>query len=73
MIFVQINWNNLGGLFYIPKEVQIEVFNNIGKDNYIKLPKAGTNPRGAEITALALKTLVNHNNTYKIPIEWKKK
>jgi hypothetical protein len=72
MIFVQINWNNGGGFYYIPKEVQIEVFNDIGKDDYIKLPKAGTNPRGAEMSSIALRTLVNHSNSYKIPIAWKK-
>lgn len=72
LIFVQINWNNGGGFYYIPKEVQIEVFNEIGKDNYIKLPKAGTNPRGAEMTAIALRALANHEKTIVIPIEWKK-
>lgn len=72
LIFVQINWNNGGGFYYIPKEVQIEVFNEIGKDNYIKLPKTGTNPRGAEMTANALRTLANHKKAIVIPIEWKK-
>lgn len=72
MIFVQINWNDMGALYYIPVEVQIKIFNKFGKDNYIKLPKAGTNPRGAEITADALNELVNHKGSYKIPIEWRK-
>ena len=72
MLFVQINWNNIGALHYIPFEVQNEIFKSFGNDNYIKLPKAGTNPRGAEITAEALKELVNHSGSYKIPIEWKK-
>lgn len=72
MIFIQINWNNGGGFYYIPKEVQIEVFNDIGRDYYIKLPKQDTNPRGAEMSSEALKTLVYHNDTLKIPIEWKK-
>lgn len=72
MIFIQINWKNGGGFYYIPKEVQLEVFKEIGKDEYIKLPKAGTNPRGVEISSLALKTLLSHSNTFKIPIEWKK-
>ncbi len=72
MIFVQINWKNGGGFYYIPKEVQIEIFNQIGKNDYIKLPKQGTNPRGAEITAIALRNLVNHENTLNIPITWNK-
>ena len=72
MIFAQINWNNGGGLFYIPKEVQTEVFDKLGKEDYIKLPKVGTNPRGAEMSSVALKELVQHNKTYVIPINWKK-
>ncbi len=57
MIFVQINWNSNGGLYYFPKEVQILIFEELGKEEYIKLPKIGTNPRGAEITSNALKNL----------------
>jgi len=37
-----------------------------------KLPKLGTNPRGVEISANALKALVEHDYTIKIPILWKK-
>lgn len=72
MIFIQINWKNGGGFYYIPMEVQREVFKQIGKDEYIKLPKAGTNPRGAEISSTALKLLISNSGIYKIPIEWKK-
>ena len=72
MIFVQIIWNKEGGFYYIPKEIQLEIFNQIGRENYIKLPKAGTNPRGAEITSSALKLIVEHKDTIKIPIQWEK-
>ncbi|HOV91771.1 MAG TPA: ThaI family type II restriction endonuclease [Candidatus Kapabacteria bacterium] len=72
MIFIKINWDNKGSFFYIPQEVQSEVFCQIGRDNYIKLPKLGTNPRGAEISSVALKALVEHDDTIKIPILWKK-
>lgn len=72
MIYVQINWGNSGGLFYFPKDVQVEVFNLLGKENYIKLPSLGTNPRGVEITAKALQTLVSHKNSYSIKIDWRK-
>lgn len=50
MLLVQINWNGLGGFYYIPLNVQKRLFDRIGKQNYIKLPKAGTNPRGVKIT-----------------------
>ncbi len=72
MILVQINWDSEGGFFYIPLHVQLEILNEIGIDNYIKLPKAGTNPRGVEITGTALRALVEHNETHKIYIIWKK-
>jgi len=72
MIFVRINWNNEGGLFYIPLEVQLEVFDKLGKTEYIKLPKEGTNPRGVEVTAKALRAFVDHENTLNIRINWKR-
>jgi len=72
MILAQINWGNDGGLYYFPKIVQIEVLNNMGRANYIKLPKAGTNPRGVEMTANALRNLAAHKKTLKISIKWSK-
>lgn len=72
MIFVQINWQKKGCLYYFPIEVQLEVFGSIGRDNYIKLPSLGTNPRGVEISSKAIKDLVLHNNSYKIEIDWQK-
>jgi len=72
MILAQINWGNEGGLYYFPKIIQIEVLNNMGRENYIKLPKAGTNPRGVEMTAAALRNLAAHEKTLKIPIKWSK-
>lgn len=55
----QINWNSTGGFYYIPLTAQKQIFDKIGKENYIKLPKAGTNSRGVEITKEALTSLVN--------------
>ena len=72
MLLVQINWENKGGLYYFSQELQLEVLNKLGKDNYIKLPKAGTNPRGVEITAKALQTLAQHSRSLHIPIYWSK-
>jgi hypothetical protein len=39
------------------------------KENYIKLPKPGTNPRGVEITKEALLGLIRDEGTQSIPIE----
>jgi len=66
MLLVQIHWDNNGGLYFFPQNAQVEVFNQIGRDNYIKLPKAGTNPRGVEITAPALRKLSEHQESLSI-------
>jgi hypothetical protein len=70
ILFVQINWNGVGGFFYIPLNVQKEVFDKIGKRNYIKLPKPGTNPRGVEIAKEALSSLIRDDESKSIPINW---
>jgi len=72
MMFVRINWDREGGLFYIPLETQMDLFNQLGRNEYIKLPKAGTNPRGVELSANVLKALLNHTSTSVIRIKWKK-
>lgn len=72
MIYVHINWNSQGAFYYIPQTVQKQTFNNIPRSEYIKLPKQGTNPRGVEITTKAMNVLINHKNTFKIPIEWER-
>lgn len=72
ILFIQINWSNIGGLYYIPSEVQKKIFNEIGRENYIKLPKEGINPRGVEITKEALLMLINDKESYFIEINWQK-
>jgi len=71
LILVHINWSSKGGLYYIPYEIQNVVFNKMGKEKYIKLPKQGTNPRGVEISNEALNAIVNDKeNTKYIEINW---
>jgi hypothetical protein len=72
ILLVQINWNDLGGFYYIPLEVQKRLFDKIGGQNYIKLPKPGTNPRGVEITKEALSSLVGDSETKRIEINWQR-
>ena len=72
MLFIQINWDELGGFYYIPLSVQKRIFDVIGRQKYIKLPKAGTNPRGAEISKEALEGLATDSNSKKIVINWRK-
>ncbi len=72
LIFARICWGQQGALYYIPKEEQIKIFRAMGVDNYLKLPKPGTNPRGVEITGFALQKLCKRNGTQAIAIAWVK-
>lgn len=72
MIFTHINWGKEGGLYFIPTKVQLDIFKKMGRKEYIKLPKEGTNPRGVEMTGKALKMLIAHDKTLKIIINWEK-
>ena len=72
ILLVQINWDDIGGFYYIPGETQRRLFDKIGRENYIKLPKVGTNPRGIEITKEALTSLVKDSETRHIEINWQR-
>ncbi len=72
ILLVQIVWNGRGGFYYIPLEAQKKLFDKIGRERYIKLPKPGTNPRGVEITKEALSQLVRDKQTKVIGISWQK-
>ena len=72
ILLVQINWGDNGGFFYIPVDLQKKLFDKMSRENYIKLPKAGTNPRGAEITKESLSNLVADKQCQRIIIEWQK-
>ena len=43
----------------------------MGRGGYLKLPKAGTNPRGVEYSKEAIRAMVAHKDTLRIQIEWK--
>jgi hypothetical protein len=73
ILLTQIEWGNVGWFYLFQKSVQLEVFNRIGRERYVKLPKAGTNPRGVEISAEALRLLANHPQSFRIPINWYRK
>jgi len=72
ILLVQINWDDVGGFYYIPLEVQQKLFEKLGRERYIKLPKPGTNPRGVEITKEALSSLVVDSMSKRILINWQK-
>jgi len=68
ILLAQIAWNNTGRLCLFSKESQANILNQIGRERYIKLPKAGTNPRGAEISSEALQLLLESADTRVIEI-----
>lgn len=73
ILFIQINWGyTRGGFSLIPLEVQKRVLRALGKNRYLKLPKAGTNPRGVEFTREAIESMLADKETSKIDIDWKK-
>lgn len=72
ILLVQINWNDIGGFYYIPLEIQKTLFDKIGRQSYIKLPKLGTNPRGVEITKEALLNLVENKRAKCVEINWQR-
>jgi len=72
ILLIQINWGDTGGFYYIPLEAQRKLFDRIGGEGYIKLPKPGTNPRGVEITKEALSRLAEDEMSKAIEISWQK-
>lgn len=72
ILLVRISWNNEGAFYYIPLTAQRRIFDEIGRKEYIKLPKRGTNPRGIEITKKALTMLIEDEETKSIKINWQR-
>jgi len=72
ILLVRIKWNDIGGLYYIPVQAQRRLFDEIGRENYIKLPKAGTNPRGVEFAENVLARLTADSQSKHIEINWQK-
>ena len=72
ILLVRINWNDIGGLYYIPLQVQRRLFDEIGREKYIKLPKPGTNPRGVEFAKNVLARLTADSQSKQIEINWQR-
>lgn len=70
MLLIQINWGHEGGFYYFPATIQQEIFEHIGRERYLSLPKPGTNPRGVEISTQAIRLLASHQGIYSFPIHW---
>lgn len=73
ILLVQTWWGyECDSFFFIPLSVQMEVFKKLGRNNYLNLPKAGTNPRGVEFSREAMTMMLQNKNTLRIPIKWSK-
>ena len=72
ILLVNICWGGAGAFYYIPEAVQSRVLEELTCRFYVNLPKPGTNPRGIEYSAEALKRLCQNKDTKRIIIEWKK-
>ncbi|MBS3091323.1 ThaI family type II restriction endonuclease [Candidatus Pacearchaeota archaeon] len=71
ILLIRIWWGeNKDSLFFIPLNVQKEIFNSLGKEKYLKMPKAGTNPRGVEFSKESIQKMLQHHKTLKIKINW---
>ena len=72
MILIQINWGlEKDGFFLIPLKVQQEIFDSLGREKYLQMPKAGTNPRGVEFSKDSISKMLNNKETLKIKINWR--
>ncbi|MEA3326946.1 MAG: ThaI family type II restriction endonuclease [Chloroflexota bacterium] len=72
MLLAHINWGGAGALYLFTKQLQAQLLEQLGREEYMKLPKPGTNPRGVEITTNAIRILANHPQSLIIPVQWEK-
>lgn len=71
IILIQIWWGSeKDSFFFIPLDIQKQVFSSLGREKYLKMPKPGTNPRGVEFSKDALREMIAHSHTQKIKIDW---
>ena len=71
ILLIQIWWGeDKNSFFFIPLEVQKDIFSALGKEKYLKMPKAGINPRGVEFNKEAIQRMLQHPKTLKIKINW---
>jgi len=71
ILLIQIWWGeDKNSFFFVPLDVQKEIFISLGKEKYLKMPKAGTNPRGVEFSKESIQKMLHHSKTLKIKINW---
>ncbi len=69
LLVSNINWGTQdGGLYLINLSTQLQIFNSIGVEKYLKINKG--NNRGISIQTEVLKTLMSHQETKRIIVDW---
>ncbi len=70
LLLAVVRWEAEGGLYIVPLEVQEQVFRELGREHYLRVPQRGTNPRGVELSRQAVRKLLDHPQTRKLVIHW---
>lgn len=76
IILARINWDmndryQPSGLFFIPKQTQTNIMQRLGRENYLRPPKEGTNSRGVSLTKQAYEAWLTDTSTIRIAVDWK--
>ena len=71
-LIAHIFWGGKGGLYFVPLASQMEIFEGLGRQKYLKLPKPGTNPRGVEVSSNAMQHLIRQPAVRQIEIDWQR-
>lgn len=66
LIVIHINKEKHSGIYFIPRDVQLEVFNLLGRKDYFVVPTRNE----VRISPLAISEMLNNANTVKIDIDW---
>ncbi len=66
LLFINVVWGKKGGFYIVPQHMQK------GIEFYFKMPKQGTNFRGVELSQKVLQAFLEHGDTQKIEIQWKR-
>ena len=72
LLYVNIVWGEVGKFFVVPRQVQERVLIELGVEQYVKLPRRGTNPRGVEISKDAMLLLQEDPQTQHLEISWQR-
>ncbi len=70
LLVVLINWGGNGPMAVIPLEAQREVFQELGTQGYLFVPKEGVNSRGVALSTAARRRLLAHPDTKRVDILW---